>query len=111
MNTKKMDSYKYTKKKTNSASSKVAANTASTVVRASGTTLQNAPCLKVNLTNVNLAKPKEVQLAIAKAKKEHNDNNPRNKMRLSDWENHLLIVNARWFRKLWRAIKRLLSWK
>lgn len=71
----------------------------------------NKKTITVDLTNTNLAKAKEVQLAIAKGKKEYNNNNPEDKISLSKFEKHLLKVNARWFRKLWRAIKRLLSWK
>ena len=71
---------------------------------------KNTKELVVDLTNVNLNKSNEVELAIAKAKKVWNaDVTEIEKLfTLTPREKHLIKVSNRWFKRVIRAIKRIL---
>ena len=71
---------------------------------------KNTKSLVVDLTNVNLNKSNEVELAIAKAKKVWNaDVTEIEKLLiLTPREKHLIKVSNRWFKRVIRAIKKIL---
>lgn len=77
---------------------------------------KNTKELVVDLTTVTLNKVNEVELAIAKAKQVWNSEleDVTRHFTLTDREKHLIKVSNRWFRRIIRAIKKLLStikWK
>lgn len=70
-----------------------------------------SPDMVVDMTKVNLAKVDEVNLAIAKAKVKYNKENPDFAIELMDFEKKLLKKANRWFKRLYRMIKKVLGWK
>ena len=74
---------------------------------------KNTKSLVVDLTNVNLNKSNEVELAIAKAKKVWNADvtEIEKLLTLTPREKHLIKVSNRWFKRVIRAIKKILHIK
>ena len=71
--------------------------------------------LVVDLNNTNLAVAKEVDLAIAKAKKAFNTSKESIakgiNFNLSKYERKLIKVDNRWIKRVIRNIKKFLGWK